>query len=49
MDINEVNRKDFARWGVEGLIMREIVIDRLIGIILEWKCSYECDPITIIE
>ena len=25
-----MNRKDFARWGVEGLIMREIIIDRLI-------------------
>ena len=30
MDIDVVNRKDFVRWGVEGLIMREIIIDRLI-------------------
>ena len=30
MDINAVNQKDFARWGIEGLIMREIIIDRLI-------------------
>ena len=25
-----MNRKDFARWGIEGLIMREKIIDRLI-------------------
>ena len=25
-----MNRKDFARWGIEGSIMREIIIDRLI-------------------
>ena len=30
MDINAANQKDFIRWGIEGLIKREIIIDRLI-------------------
>ena len=25
-----MNRKDFVRWGIEGSIMREMIIDRLI-------------------
>ena len=30
VDIDAVNQKDFIRWGIEGSIMREIIIDRLI-------------------
>ena len=30
MDTNGVNQKDFIRWGIEGSIKREIIIDRLI-------------------
>ena len=30
VDIDAVSQKDFIRWGIEGLINREIVIDRLI-------------------
>ena len=30
VDIDAVNKNDFIRWGIEGLINREIVIDRLI-------------------
>ena len=30
MDTNAVNQKDFIRWGIEGSIKREIIIDRLI-------------------
>ena len=30
MDIDAVNQKDFIRWGIEGSIKREIIIDRLI-------------------
>ena len=30
MDTDAVNQKDFIRWGIEGSIKREIIIDRLI-------------------
>ena len=30
VDIDAVSQKDFIKWGIEGLIDREIVIDRLI-------------------
>ena len=30
MDTDAVNQIDFIRWGIEGSIKREIVIDRLI-------------------
>ena len=30
MDIDAVNQKDFIRWGIEGSIKREVIIDRLI-------------------
>ena len=30
MDTKAVNQKDFIRWGIEGSIKREIIIDRLI-------------------
>ena len=30
MDTDSVNQKDFIRWGIEGSIMRQIIIDRLI-------------------
>ena len=30
VDTNAVNKKDFIRWGIEGSIRREIIIDRLI-------------------
>ena len=30
MDTDAVNQKDFIRWGIEGAIKREIIIDRLI-------------------
>ena len=30
VDIEAVSQKDFIKWGIEGLIKREIVIDRLI-------------------
>ena len=30
MDIETVHQKDFIRWGIEGSIKRELIIDRLI-------------------
>ena len=30
MDTDAVSQKDFIRWGIEGSIKREIIIDRLI-------------------
>ena len=30
MDTDAVNQKDFIKWGIEGSIKREIIIDRLI-------------------
>ena len=41
VDTEAVNQKDFIRWGIEGLIKRELIIDRLIDEEKEAEASEE--------
>ena len=41
MNIDAVNQKDFIRWGIEGSVMRELIIDRLIDHEMELEAPEE--------